>query len=645
MRFESLPNASNTSREDFDKVAQLFPELIKSLDGIEKDGKPLDGACVLLTNTKGKQNAITEQGRLLEAWSGHAILLGDTQGERMAVLGIDNAISLYFAVLNDGGKPCILCLPDNLGFYFERMAKAWSVEKIFTTHDQPINADCTVISTVAPLAIELAHQSYFDLMNDADTAIDEAWGEIVPLRRGRKIDNPYPVDAFGSLSDVVKMLAYYAQVPLSWAGQSVLGVLATIGQAKVNAPFGHDHKPTSLYILTEGESGGGKTQVQELAYKAIREHDKKVYTEYSNKMQLWLTGQAMAKNKGQYLAENPKPENEKLTVDDATVEPILDKFVIYGRKNLSWRTSEAAKFFGGYSMKSDTSTSSMGNLTDLYSTGTVSRVRSQRGIDKAWQEQAYDCRFTMDMSGQRVVIEPVIANQIMSEQGLIPRFLLSAEPSIIGYRDWSSNERLTADPYSDSILMGFWARCDYLLKEQDTTPSQHNPFTDPTSTDDFGRYNMPFGQGARECLATLQQQLEVKQRDGEPLHEYRAFASRVLENTSRVATLLAYYDGLAVLDKVYIEQAVKIAMFSLNERINYFENETEPTAAERLLKTIIDKANGGKVLYSEVQAGAPKHLRRKQEFELQIAVLQDGNHIKIKEIDSKRVIFINPIYL
>ena len=60
----------------------------------------------------------------------------------------------------------------------------------------------------------------------------------------------------------------------------------------------------------------------------------------------------------------------------------------------------------------------------------------------------------------------------------------------MGFRDWSSKDRLSQDEYTDSVLKGYWTRCGYLM--QDLLPTGHNPFTDgELPTDDKGRFNMP----------------------------------------------------------------------------------------------------------------------------------------------------------
>ena len=57
------------------------------------------------------------------------------------------------------------------------------------------------------------------------------------------------------------------------AGQCVLGVLSHIGQQFVDAPFGNSYKPASLILITEGESGAGKTEAMKLTHLKIDEYE------------------------------------------------------------------------------------------------------------------------------------------------------------------------------------------------------------------------------------------------------------------------------------------------------------------------------------------------------------------------------------
>ena len=76
------------------------------------------------------------------------------------------------------------------------------------------------------------------------------------------------------LRRVIEAVAYYAQVPLAMAGQCVLGSLAHMGQRFIDAPFGHSHMPASLILITEGESGSGKTQAMGLTHFKIKEYER-----------------------------------------------------------------------------------------------------------------------------------------------------------------------------------------------------------------------------------------------------------------------------------------------------------------------------------------------------------------------------------
>lgn len=100
------------------------------------------------------------------------------------------------------------------------------------------------------------------------------WGVPEPLANDPSQPTPYPIDAWkGLLRQVIEAVAYYAQVTLTMAAKCVLGALAHIGQQFIDAPFGHGHKPASLIIIIEGESGTGKTETMNLTHFRINEYE------------------------------------------------------------------------------------------------------------------------------------------------------------------------------------------------------------------------------------------------------------------------------------------------------------------------------------------------------------------------------------
>ncbi len=657
-------------------MRDVWRDVFVSVNSDAKDYPAIDSAGVILQDNTGDKNNLfiypnTEIASnykrpfLMKDYQGQAVVLGNATlcTKIHAVIGFDNADVLYDAVKDDLG--CVVCLPRLLERHFNALIthfgtlnKPLAVYAPLTDKDRLESLKTAVNGvlylTIADLQTALAHDSLDDVCEQSDKVELSRiqWQTPTPFARANR-NNPYPIDAFGNLADVVNILAYYAQVPPSMAGQSVLGVLSTIGQAKVNAPFSHDHKPTSLYLLTEAPSGAGKTSVQKLAYKAIFDHDRKIYQKFSDCMTEWemMTQTLKGKELAEYKMDNPKPVNKQMMLDDATIEPILDKMVIDECDNVAWVTSEASKFFNGYTMQSSTSGNAMGHLTNLYDGGYVNRVRSQRAKDATWKTSAYDVRLTIDMSGQGAVIQPAFSDKLMSEQGFMARFLLSAEKSYIGYRDWSSDERLSANPYDDAILKGFWARCDYLLNDMANYPADHIPFTDAEpNRDRKKRFNMPFASDAMRHLAKFQQHIENSMADGQALAGYQAFASRMAENASRIATLLAYFDGKEQLTTEYLDGAFKLVQYSINEQIHY-QDDNEISDAGILLNWLVKKCREKKtdrLGYSWVQSNIkPDRLNKREVLQMLTESLEYSHHIKIGFVGNtkSREIIINPLVL
>lgn len=422
------------------------------------------------------------------------------------------------------------------------------------------------------------------------------------------------------------------------AGQCVLGVLSTIGQGFVNAPFGGEHKPASLFLLTQAPSGAGKTQANRLAYKAVHEYDKAIYQEFKALMDEYQNAKETKRSKegAEYLAMNHEPINATLTLDDATAEGILDRFIMDDVYNQSWATDEAGKFFGGYSMKADTNANALSIFTSLWSGGKVQRMRSKRGKGATYKTNAYDCRFTLDLSGQAVILESAINDPLLTGQGLLARCLFSAEASLIGDRDWITERT----PHENPHLIAFWKRCRAFLDKGVSYYPNGTP----------KRLNLPFGKGARQTLSRYQQRIEYEQAKGGRLANHTAFASRMAENASRIATLFAWFDGCERVEVEYLEQAFLLTDYSMNAWLNYGEQSSdEPSDIEKLLGWLVKQCKAQMVdslPYAFAQSNiSVRALRKKEPFALAVQVLYETNHVKLIEDNGKRTITINPCLL
>lgn len=574
-------------------------------------------------------------------------------GQVVAVANLDTAIELYPYLTINGEYSIIAPLKD---WQFERMVKAHASHSqvtLFTDYPTGKQLETTfkghnvrLVATVDTITDLVISYSLDEIINDPNkepalqTKVKELngieWGEPEPLRQKVIFKNPYPLGAFnGVLGEAVQAIAYYAQVPLSIAGQAVLGALSTLGQGYVNAPMGYEHKPASLFLLTEAESTAGKTQASRLAYYAIHQHEKMQYKAFIEAIDEWQTQKDSLKGKerAEFIASEPQPQNPNTTVRDITIEALLDKFIIGDCKNLSLSSDEAGQFFGGHTMKSDTVSNALSSLTTLWSDGRANRERSIKSQYGTPKTTAYDVRLTIDLAGQRAIIEPALNDSLMNGQGFLARFLISCEPSLIGERDWNSEQRLNANPYTDQRLITFWQRCNCLL--------------DPLPTERLDeRFNLPFGNGAKKLLADYQQSVEHRQKQGKQLEYLRAFAGRMAENATRIATLFAYFDNQKALNVEYLERAFLLVEYSINERLRYAEIQTQDkNDTEKLIEWIISKATGKNppmLNKSFISQNAPTALRGKK-LDVLLCDLESMGYLRIEQQERKKLVFINPI--
>jgi hypothetical protein len=199
-------------------------------------------------------------------------------------------------------------------------------------------------------------------------------------------------------------------------------------------------------------------------------------------------------------------------------------------------------------------------------------------------------------------------------------------------------------PYDDPRLLAYWARCDILLD-----PPQTEIKRDITGKE--VRFNMPFAdQQARQTLANFQDEIEGRQAKGRALEYLRAFASRMAENASRIASLMAFFDCQKSVSVDYLERAFMLVEYSIAERLRYLDAKPiEKTDSQKLIDWIVKqcKAKGvNRLSYADAQSKVnPKHLRAKANFELCVNVLSDKKYIQVITLDNTRYIEVNPSLL
>ena len=106
------------------------------------------------------------------------------------------------------------------------------------------------------------------------------WPELLPLVPDVEQGKPYPVDAVPAIiANAVKEIALQVKAPEAMAAQTVIGAITHLAQTRISALHPKDiyknPTPCTLFILTLGDSGDGKSQCRKLAYREADKLDKK----------------------------------------------------------------------------------------------------------------------------------------------------------------------------------------------------------------------------------------------------------------------------------------------------------------------------------------------------------------------------------
>lgn len=582
-----------------------------------------------------------------------------------AVSSLDEAVQLYDAMAVKQGLNITILVSLN-PYGFNSMVSHFAEVKqviVTTTLDKQdqltkplLGLNVKAIITTFELLLSFENDlSLDDVIDDPETIVKdlqlEAWGKLGDISDPESKATPYPVEAWGNegevLRDTVTAIADHSQIPIALAGQCILGALATITQQYINAPYptGNSYMPASLFLLTEIASGGGKSKTtSQFSHKELISYQKEKRNEYRTLRDEWLAAKASTPKKEleRWLLDNPKPKQPILFAKSGTLIGFLDNMILGNTKNVAWATAEAGLFLGSHSLTNETAQSNISQICDLWSSGEFDRMLSPRYNSNFTDENGIDgIRFTLDLQGQPPIVAPALNNEVMSGQGLLPRFLFAFPESLNGTLVFNTDERLDANPDKDPRLIAYWQRCRALL----------DPVADSVKKDNEGniiRYNMPFeNRQARKALADYQTEKEKQLVKGGKLEKYAEYAKRLHENASRIASIFAYFNGRRFISVDDIKRATLLTDYSMNERIRYTDKpQAGDNDAQKLVSWLVKYCNTRavkEIAYSTAQSKVtPKHLRLKQNFELLAEVLESEGYIKVITNGRARAIQVRP---
>lgn len=369
---------------------------------------------------------------------------------------------------------------------------------------------------------------------DRAAAIKRARELLAPALREREAPT-YPVEALGPLADACEAIAEHGQVQPAMVGQCLLGAASLLTQGLFNVETLAGHRPLSLYLLTLGDSGDGKSTAQGPALHCVHEWQREAAKDYSAA----LADHDKAKARRKKGEEPPElPASPYRLMRDATVEG-LRRDLDTGPCSQGIFTDEAAAVLSGYGMTPEHRAKTAGVFNGLWDSGhlSVSRATGPR-------VERYGRRVALHWLIQPQAAGETAGDPMLSALGFWPRFLAA----------WPApQDPRKARPFRPDTLPAvgaYWQRCDDLL---------HEPLGDDAGSCPV----IALADDARSLAGRAFERFEREARRG-GLRPVKPFGLRAAEQACRVAGVLAAFNGDQAIGADTMRGALALVAYSLD---------------------------------------------------------------------------------
>jgi len=465
-------------------------------------------------------------------------------------------------------------------------------------HDAAAKLDAAIAARTAARAAPTVAAG---LDIDRADVLKRARAVLAPSLQGRQAP-VYPVDALGPLAPACEAIAVSGQVQPAMVGQCLLGAASLLTQGLFNVDTLAGKRPLSLYLLTLGDSGDGKSTAQGVALGPVNEWQRQQAKGYTKDLK------EFERSKGKRGKDKPEaPPSPFRMVGDATVEG-LRRDLNGGVCSQGVFSDEAASILSGYGMSADHRSKTAGVFSKLWDNGhlSVSRVTDGR----------------VERYGRRValhwLIQPMAASESMSDPMLValgfwPRFLTAwPEPQAPRLARQFRPETLPA-------VAAYSRRCNELLGVR--LPEDAN--------------DSPVLKLAADADAILRSAFERFEQDGKrgDLRAIKPFALRASEQACRVAGVLSAFAGDSEVSAPSMQGALALVAYSLKTwKTIVEEGATDQGGAQalRLYEWLLGRPGRSERLSVIVNAG-PGCVRSKDKRDAALAVLEEAGLVRLAD--------------
>ena len=384
---------------------------------------------------------------------------------------------------------------------------------------------------------------------DAPAITDIQWHSPQPIVTGLEMTT-YPIDALPpGLLAAVEEVQSFVQSPLALVAASALSAVATVGQGLVDVRRANRLTgPTSLYMLTEAQSGERKTATDQFFMRPIRawEQEQRQAADaelraYKADLAAWnaqLAGLGDAIRAAAKQGRDTSHQEEQLRALQARepVAPVVPRLVfsdvtseaLAARLATGWPvgsicSDEGGAVLGGHSLKDDNLTAGLALLNALWS-----------GAD-FWVDRKSAPSFAVAnvRAGASLMVQREVlvafherAGSLASGSGLYARFLITTPESTIGTRAFREA------PAAWPALSAFERRmCDLLALELPRDSAGH---LRPTVLD--------LDAEAKSLWVGFHDDVEQALAPGGTLADTQETAAKIAEQAARVAAQFHTYE-------------------------------------------------------------------------------------------------------
>ncbi|RJL55535.1 YfjI family protein [Pectobacterium carotovorum] len=391
-------------------------------------------------------------------------------------------------------------------------------------------------------------------------------------------EHPFPVHVFPPvIRNVIHEVGQQTQAPLSLIAASVLGAISLACQNRIDVCRPRDLRgPASLFLLTLAESGERKSTVDKLLMKPLYQLEEKLFVKYTQEFETWRNDEVVfnAEKKAlisklksdvrlnkdssvtnerlkELLATHPTgPTRYKLMFNDATPAALKD-YLCGDWRAVGIMSDEAGTIFNGHTLNELPFINKMWDG----STFSVERKSSPERLIK-------DARLTLSL-----MVQPDIFKGYLERKGDTAKGIGFFARCLICQPDSTQGSRKITSPVSSSEhLPVFHHR---LLEIVHDSIDRHV---------ENERICLHFTPDAEQRWIKFYNDVESDMGWFGNLSDFKDYASKVAENTARIAALIHYFNG----DKENISlaatnAAVKINLWFIDEYVRLFSKPQELT--------------------------------------------------------------------